>query len=272
MTGEVVQAATVVAGSGAATWFADKVFGPSVDALGVNLKAYLQSRVPAIFANAAEKVKNTNLEITSVKPGLLARMVVDASFSEEVEEITDWWANLFISAAYQGRNEHAVFSDIMAVIGPDEAQCLQQFIDQFEMCKDSRWFRSEMPSMVEVVDHLRDEVVSLWVGETPIKSDRLQQVQANFSSGQMPWPLRCVRWALPYQEQEKEPIWIRQTLPWFKTQSQAVEILERARVLKFAKVEIPVMGPSSWVETLELTGLGARFYAACRGYDWGEGK
>ena len=78
-----------------AGWFANKIFGPSVDAMGKNLAAHLQSRMPAIFGRAEQIAKEARIEPRPIKPGLLSRMIVDASFSEDTEEITEWWANLF---------------------------------------------------------------------------------------------------------------------------------------------------------------------------------
>jgi hypothetical protein len=266
MPGELVQAATVLAGSGVGGWFADKIFGSSVGAMGDQLKVYLQSRLPAIFGVAEAKAQEHGISPTPIQPGLLARMIVDASFSADQSDITNWWANLFIDASIAGSNRHAVFSDMMAMIGPSEARCLSEFVGTFDFARNAAWFARDMPNILDHVDLIRDEAIAHWVGETPIHQDRIHEVYVNLTRGQIPWPLRPVRWSLPAMNDGGQPSRLNQTNPWYRENRESIEILERTRVMKFSKVDIPVMESSSWVDTAELTGLGADFFAACNGY------
>jgi hypothetical protein len=257
---------------GAGTWFGEKIFGSSAEAMGGQLTAYLQSRIPAIFGAAETKVGGQNLALRPIRPGLLARMVMDASFSEDSDEITDWWASLFISASLYETNKHAVFSDMMATIGPSEAKCLSEFVEQFDFGRTSTWFLESVPNMRGSVDLVRDQAIAHWVGETPIAANRIQQVYSNLTTGQLPWPLRPIRWVLPALSGDGKSTRLAQTNPWYAEARDAVEILERSRVLKFSKSDVPVMGPSSWVETVELTGLGVDFFMACKGFTTGMSK
>lgn len=268
MPGEIVQAATILAGSGAAGWFADKIFSPSVESVGNELKLYLQTRVPTIFGVAGEKLEKKGLDPQPIAPGLLARMVADASFSEQDSDITEWWANLFVDASMHSSNRHAVYSDMMAMLGPLEARCLGGFVEQFSFSADINWFLATMPNLIGAIDLARDEAVAYWVGETPIRTHRMHQVFLNLTRGELPWPLRPIRWSLPTLDENGRSLRMNQTNDWFKENREAIEILERARVFKFSKVDIPVMGPSSWVETVELTGLGAEFFVACKGFKY----
>lgn len=268
MNGELVTAAAVLATSGAGTWFADKLFGPSAGAIGENLKLYLQSRIPVIFGIAGEKARARGVELAPIKPGLLAKMVVNASFSDENPEITEWWANLFVSAGHHSTNKHAVFAEMMAMIGPTEASCLREFIETFDYARSGDWFR-KVPHERFPVELMRDHVIAGWIGETPVLEERQHEVLNNFLTGQLIWPLRPISWSLPSQNRDGAYQNIGHINPWFASNQEAIEILVTTDILKFERANVPVMGPSCWVNTVELTLLGAMFFAACRGYDTG---
>ena len=117
---------------GTSTWFANKILGPSAERLGDNLVVYLEYRLPKIFGRADAIASERNIEPQPVKPGLLTRMIIDASMSDDVEEITEWWANLFVDASRGGSNQHAIFSDVMAQLGPKEVLVLEKFLSPYD--------------------------------------------------------------------------------------------------------------------------------------------
>ncbi len=131
MSDSVITTGTALVGTGA--WFANQIFGPSAGAVGENLKVHLQNRLPTIFGRSAQLAEEKAITLGPIKPGLLTRMVVDASFSDDSEEITEWWANLFIEAGSEAfeANRQAVFSDIMAMLGPREVSVLTEFVGYF---------------------------------------------------------------------------------------------------------------------------------------------
>lgn len=69
----IISAGAALVGSGA--WFAAKLFGPSAEALGDQLKAYFTRRIESIFAAAGRLAADRGLEIAPVPAGLLARMI-----------------------------------------------------------------------------------------------------------------------------------------------------------------------------------------------------
>ena len=87
---------SLLIGAGAG-WFANKVFGPSADALGQELKAYSSSRLGKIFKRAAERSKPEQVE--ALPPGFVVTFFQKASFSEDDESLTEMWANLLAQAA-----------------------------------------------------------------------------------------------------------------------------------------------------------------------------
>lgn len=271
MPGEVVAAAQILAGSGVAGWFAGRVFGPSTDRLGDNLLVYLESRLPSILGKAGTIAHDEGIEPKPIKPGLLTRLIVNASMSDEDDEITEWWANLMLEASIAGSNRHAVFSDMMAAVGPQEAMFLQQL---YTMVCDKRP-KAEGPwvfSRFIVEHHVQEFTVDIsWMfplnNET---AERASEAVRNFR-GQM--PAKPVAWGLPsevriFVNQEPLDIVLRgeRRVPWFEGREVEFEILERAQILRMSRHEMPASaGPSGWVQFIEFTQLGMAFYEACSG-------
>lgn len=247
--------------AGGATWFAGQVLGPSAAAIGENLKVYFQTRLPSIFGVAAEKAKAANIELRPIKPGLLARMVVDASFSEDTEEITEWWANLFVSASLHGDNIHAVFSDMMAMIGPKEALCLKDLVSVYGDIFVVRYnFETDY---IGNVDLGREVWLLDALGQSPFDRSRVEEMETKMEQGKLDWPIRLSAWKLPIYQIQGNVAWEMSANPWFESRRLQLEILSRSGIVKFARVDVPVMGQPSWIDTVELTQLGAEFYVAC---------
>jgi hypothetical protein len=253
---------------GASAWFANKVFGPSAERLGDNLQVYLANRLPAIFAKAEETSQRRDLQPQQIKPGLLARMVVDASFSEDQPIITEWWANLFLDASLHGDNKHAVFSDMMAVIGPEEAKCLEEFITTFENGKLPAAF-SLAQSASTNLDLSREKIILDVLGNSPFPVSVVQSLEDRMKTGQLDWPIRYLSWHLPItKNNEREAKFQSKGNPWFYENRASIEILERAGILRSARIEKAVWDGSYWMTTIEPTHLGMAFYFACHGDDF----
>jgi hypothetical protein len=251
---------------GTGAWFAGKIFGPSVDALGQNLKAHLQSRLPVIFGRAEEIAKNNGVTLAPVKPGLLSRMIVDASFSDDTPEITEWWANLFIQASTDSTeaNVYAVFSDIMAVVGPREASVLNSFVDYYRT--NTKILIPQDRAKARSNDAVFQETLLFAVLKNhPLSGGTSLEVERHFSDPKIPLPVRTFAWKVP-DKQGKELVWRISTMEWYSKNQVPIEILERARVFKFSRLEIPIIADeSSWVDLVGLTELGIAFFEACVG-------
>ncbi|WP_299192175.1 hypothetical protein [uncultured Erythrobacter sp.] len=247
---------------GTAAWFANRIFGPSADVVGDSLKAYLQSRVPAIFDVASKMAEQRNVEIAPIKPGLLARLVMDASFSDDAEDITRWWANLFIDASQFGSNIHAVYSDMMALIGPDEAKALDEFVRAFE--------NGKFPASISFsgadgagIDLMRDDWLRKKLGQPPFAKSRIEALERAMDVGDLPWPIRYTSWRIPVQGAKETTYWEGKTNPWYSENRNALVILSRAGILRDGLVQRSVFGGDYTIRTVELTPLGMDFYNAC---------
>lgn len=259
---QIISTGAMLVASG--SWFAEKIFGPSINALGENLRAHLQSRIPIIFGRAESIAKTANLELAPIRPGLLTRMIVDASFSDDLPEITEWWANLFVEAATKETeaNMHAVFSDIMAMIGPQEVKVLSDFVSFYRL--QVAYLTPDMRKNVETVGSVVQETLLFSVVDKfPLNANSAQEVDEHFTNPKIPLPVRTFGWKVPSSAGEALS-WRVHTLDWYKTNPVSIEILERSRVLKFIRLEIPILADqAAWVDLVGITALGREFYEAC---------
>jgi hypothetical protein len=249
---------------GGAAWFADKLFGPSAEALGGSLKVHLQARIPNIFSVAERKASPANLH--PVAPGLLSRMIVDASFSEENEEVTDWWANLFIQAAsgHCETNRQAVFSDIMAMLGPTEVRVLKDLVDYYRL-QIGHLTPADRSQARAAGMLLQERLLESIIRKFPLEGDAVEDVHKHLADPKIPLPVRTSAWALP-EKTDAGTIWSLTTERWFISNQLEIEILERARVFRFVRVDVPLMGKfDSWIDLVGLTELGIQFFEVCSG-------
>lgn len=269
----MVEPITTATGIAVGGWFAGKVFGPSAERLGDNLLVYLENRVPRIFARAERIAQDEGLDPKPITPGLLTRLIVDASMSDDDEEITEWWANLILDASLSGSNRHAVLSDMMAIIGPKEAQFLDRFYKMIALNRPSEnapWTFSRF-----VVEHHVSENASREIGWMfPLDRENAEQASEAVQRFADDIPARPVAWGLPskitarWDEGEPFDLVIRgeRRAQWFEGNEGSFEILERAQVLRTSRHEIRgLKSPYGWVQFVEFTQLGMAFYEACTG-------
>ena len=263
MVEPVTTAAAVTLGAGA--WFASKVLGPSAEALGDSLRAYLEARIPVIFARAEEITRNKCLEPNAIKPGLFAKMVMSASMSEDVDEITEWWANLFVDASMTGSNQHAVFSDIMAQIGPAEAALFDELLRPFtylfdEAGADGRRMLSSTPNTG--LDH----ELRRMLGDIPINQGEPIELLAGGHRLNFTWPVWISWVSIPridgngHASTPTTGLYITTKDPVLVDTLVRVGLL-RNRSLTITKSE----NIQADIHTVHLTPLGAEFYRAVTG-------
>lgn len=262
MSTEVIPHAAAAASVG--IWFADEIFASNRAALSRQLSVYLGSRVDAIFERAGEKALAAAIDPNPIRPGLLARMIMDCSFSADDPEITEWWANLLVDAAIAGSNRHAVFSDIMALLGPVEAVCLKEFVESFSFGSERGHFRSQnnLSSSVEV---MLEGAAAHWLGDAPFTTETIFQLRNNMLRGEVPWPIRPISWSFPFKSESGEVTRSNMLNPWHAENMTSIGILEKVGIFQTIKATIPAYGFSSWVKAIAMTPLGFEFYGACLG-------
>ena len=154
-------AAIVAAGA----WFANKLLGPSAEALGDQLKIYSNSRLSKIFAKAEQVSGFTTLN--PLPPAFALDFVQKASLSEDDEQLTSLWANLVIDASANFSNRHMIFSSILSQMGGAEASYLSKLetrdpIKIFDLQRDGRrQFQLEVDAIYKHLPEDRDEAWSV---------------------------------------------------------------------------------------------------------------
>jgi hypothetical protein len=123
----VTNGALIVGSAGAGTWLADKVFGPSAEALGEALRVYLGDRVSKVFSRA-ETLADDPETLQQLPPGFLFKFIQSASFSEDDEIITEMWANLLLSSSRGFQQRHVLYLDILDKLAAEDAKILDDLI------------------------------------------------------------------------------------------------------------------------------------------------
>jgi hypothetical protein len=119
--------AAVVAVGG---WFANKLLGPTADALGEQLKIYAGARLTKIFSRAEQLGKD---EVLNPLPPAFAYLALQkASFSEDSDVITNMWAALLLGAGRTFKSRHATFVDILSAMTSNDAKLLNLICSGFE--------------------------------------------------------------------------------------------------------------------------------------------
>lgn len=261
------EALAIAAGS----YVAAKVFGPSLGRLGENLLVYWERRLPAIFEKADQIALDEAIEPRRIAPGLLTKLIVDASMSSDDDEITDWWARLFLDASTieTEANRSVVYSDIMAMLGPKEVQTLSSFVGHlqgFLRMNPSYEGRYAKRGAALAIDAELEGIFETKAEFSPgyeIIRQRLEEFQ-------IAAPVRVYEWKLP----EFSPglsCWHFHQTDWYVSRQLEFEILERSRVISRARYAAPILAnQNAWVGTIGLTELGASFFEACTGKNIGD--
>lgn len=248
------------AGAASAVWFASKIFGPSVDGLGQSLKVYLTDRWSKISARAGQIAQEQSISPEPINPGLLTRMIMDASSSNDDQSITDWWANLILDASIGSSNKHTVFSDMMSMLGPIEAHCLEEFVSEHKVLT-SLGLRQLNSCLAESTF---ETAMSRWI-VVEDAADKYSSIEQGIINHRYEWPLRATEWRLWRRFEGQEPALWNGLNPWYEQNFLALNILQRIGALKSARAYFPAFGGTSWVHGLVLTELGYEFYRTCKG-------
>lgn len=258
--------AGVAAALGGSYWILDKFLGPSATAIGEQIKVYGQSRWNAILGVAEKQAVSKQVvdKIGPIPPGLLFRFAANASFSEDDPTITEWWASLILDAALAGTNKHAIFADMMAMIGPKEAACFRTFMDGFNLTRTGELYRS-LDNLAAGLETTFAQAARHWFGNFPITQVTTFEVRNNMLRGQIPWPLRPISWQYPLLWETGEVHSSNMLNPDHRENLIEFEVLERIGILRRLSTIVENNGHSASVTALATTPLGMDFYGTCMG-------
>lgn len=253
----MVEPLTTTALIGGGAWFANKILGPSADALGDQLKAYTNDRLGRIFRKAEEKA--TGLELEPVPAGFAYQFVQFASFSEDHEKITDMWANLLLSSAQGITSRHATFVSILSQLSHVDARVLDRIashgFEQFEGAHVGR------PG--NLVSSFRHSL-SHRVKHCPVGKLEAQKGIYILREEPLYWPSEIINIEFPYllEEGANEVEWHSSTA---LGQPLSYDILVRQQLVEWLSFDLSKAFTSPRIEGVLLTTLGVEFLLSCRG-------
>lgn len=180
MPGEIVTAAQILAGTGAAGWAADKLLGPSVGAVGEQINLYLSSRLTKIL-DAIGKREGEQGNLQPLPPGFLVTAFQKASVSEDDPDITEMWANLLIAAGSEFESRQMIFADILSQFGGAEARLLREIWKRFapDTADIDNWEQSYLSEALESDSLPEGPHDNSFAGE--LASDIHEHVSRNFA-------------------------------------------------------------------------------------------
>jgi hypothetical protein len=247
---------------GAGAWFASKLFGPSAEELGNQLKVFASARLTKILGRA-EQVSSGKVS-KALPPGFSYIFIQKASFSEDTEIITDMWAHLLVSASDGYSNRHLNFVDILSELGEREAVLL----NEIAVPADGPWeatltwtrrshlrrkLAREFPAVCERGDPSEDELIA-------IARERMDRL---FKANLM-WSGRVTAVQYPYSDIDMK---IVGNITTGLDVNSSYDILVRQRLLEPFSFDLSQSYSSPYIEGFFLTELGGEFVMACRGVD-----
>jgi hypothetical protein len=253
MPGEMIAAAQILAGSGAAGWFVDKLLGPSADALGEQVKAFASDNLKRVFGKASEKSEGKSLN--SLPPGFIYQFVQKASFSEDDEFITNAWANLLLQASLDFKPRLSLISDILSQLNAEDARALNWIVPED--------LNLEFPAVVPV--NVRTSLIlqiENRVRAYPQSMDGVQRLFQVLNTEKMYWPSIVTNVHLPYVDEKSK------LTQWFgggRGVSTSHNVLIRQGLIERFDLITTLDSTGPNVEGLMVTGLGLEFIAICRG-------
>lgn len=234
---------------GAGAWLADKLFGPSADALGKELQVYGSKRLTDIFGQAAMKLSQD--EVNSLPPGFVLQFMQKASYSQDDELLTEAWANLLANSSREFENRYSLFVDILASMTNSEAQLLnilfagKEMVDIKKASQSLEKFRTDIEArgsgavsdVAEAMDHL----------------DRLLAVE-------FPLPGKITLVGVPYNQDADGMHGIAFSDDALDSDADS---LIRNRLVTKHSAHIGIVGQSPYFEAIVVTALGKEFLQAC---------
>lgn len=254
--GELVTAAAIIAGSGAGGWLADKLLGPSFDALGEQFRAFAGNRLRTIFDKAEKQVEVE--KIGALPPGFALMFVQKASFSDESDHVSDLWAGLLADAARGVESRHSVFVDILSQIGPDEAKILDEifppdleFEGTFERPPDLR------PSYFDSIASRFN-----WKGEK--SQQEIAALRQEIFDHNYGWPVLIRNVVYRKFDPEKQRYTSSVSQPKFYKDTFSLDVLKRQGLIEYFSVDFAINESAPKVDGYYLTHLGLDLLLACR--------
>ena len=252
MPGEIVTAASLLVSGGAGGWLADKLLGPSFDALGEQFRAFAGKRLSSIFTTAGKMTDHEGLE--ALPPGFALEFIQKASFSEDDESLTKLWAGLLIEASKNFDSRHVSFVNILSQMTSGDAGVLDSLVP------DDFYPISLITVPVAINLNTRTKIASEI--KNVCDSDIEAEAEINrLISLDLGWPGKITSARIYYKEKEEQQVLTGGILD----KKSSFENLLRLGLLEKFEVSNSLTPYAVGVEGYLLTVLGLMFIQTCRG-------
>lgn len=246
---EPLTSGALVLGAG---WFANKLLGPSADALGESLKSFGSSRIKKIVKLASAKVVPE--KVTSLPPGFAINFFQKASFSDDDDFLTELWANLLAASSTNFSNRHAAYVEILSQLTTFDALTVGDLVP----AETAYHPQLSMPvnCKIELKLKLANEVqhLSQTKGDAQAEFDRLLKLTFD-------WPGRITSARIHYQDGATT----RPLSGGAPDQFASFDNLTRLGLIEKFEVDISAAPYETALEGVLVTMLGVGFVQTCRG-------
>ena len=243
---------TALVGAG---WFANKVFGPSADELGTQLRAFVNTKLRAIVERAERKVDPKN--VGALSPGFIYNFSQKASFSDDDPQITEMWASLLASASEGQNYHHSIFTDILTQIGSGEAQILQ------DLCPNPHDIHLGKFPPDDLRRHLYYKFKGQWDGHA-LSSEAAKARSDELLKFDFGWPVRVRMASYPEKYEDEKYGSASATLLAQRGHNDfSIDVLCRQRVLDVFEFDAQPGWLSPMMDGYMITLLGLEFMKAC---------
>lgn len=238
-----------------AGWFANKILGPSADALGNELRSFVSERTHRLV-NSAEKKADPE-RATALPPPFFYNFAQKAAFSEDSNEINEMWSSLLADASESQNNRHSLFADILSRLSAEEAIFLRDFCGERSLTMAQQVVRSDIQRYLESDFYRNDGSVAQGSDEAHCL---LEKVRAN----DFGWPVRFTNAQIPFREAGgHDGISALTTLKSGDDIGFAFELLVRERLIDLFDFSFSTAKQPVKFEGFLLTHIGAEFYRVC---------
>ncbi|MEM8697187.1 MAG: Abi-alpha family protein [Pseudomonadota bacterium] len=237
---------------GAAAWFTNKLFGPSVAAMGDAIRNYGTARIEKILGSAADKTDPD--EVRALPPGFGMVFFQKASFSEDNDDLTEMWANLLSTAATNFTNRHVAYVEILSQLTAFDAKVLA------ELVPEDQFYDPAMSAPVNLRVELRLRITNGMRNISESEQEAQEELQ-RLLKADLGWPGRITSARIHYRIDKKE-FPVSGGVP---DQFAAFDNLERLGLLEKFDITNSMKPYETAVEGVLVTMLGIGFIQTCRG-------
>jgi hypothetical protein len=238
--------------AGGSAWLADKLLGPSADALGRELQLYGTSRLKKIFGQAETKIDLN--DVAPLPPGFMLQFIQKASYSEDDDALTDAWSSLLANSAIRFNARHSAYVDILSQLNAFDAKQLSALVseDSAHNPSDSKPVNLKLETKMRLAESLK--TTSQTKSEAEDEFARLMKLDLG-------WPGRITSVRIHFKDGTES----RPMSGGVPDQFASFDNLSRLGLIERFDIDVSMKPYETGLEGVLVTMLGIGFVQACRG-------